>query len=279
MAERKRPRVSSSTQTAEEGLTEVVFSRQEVDDLVSAALKTFGVSMEKLYNDKLEALSERQRNVEDRCEGLEHEIALVRTTRAQDLDGVEARAQLLRSETERLTKKVEECERWVNSVEQHSRRSSLRIRGLQPEQGEDPKLTVLKFVNNVLGLRDAGGQRVQLGRNELDAAHPLPVRQPPPSASQGASAVPRAPGPAPFIVAFHDRATRDLVISARRQLKGKRFSIAEDLTAANQRLLLRVRDCPAVESAWSWQGKVTAVLRGEKRPRRFDLHDRLPSLT
>ena len=135
MAERKRPRVSSSTQTADEGLTEVVFTKQGVNDLVSAAMKIVGENMEQFY-EKMEAMLERQRKVDDICEGLkrhrkvveesncceglEHVVALTRTAMAQDLGTAWRPAHSsysLRSETERLIAKADECERWVHSVE------------------------------------------------------------------------------------------------------------------------------------------------------------------
>ena len=62
--------------------------------------------------------------------------------------------------------------------------------------------------------------------------------------------------------------TRGNVMSASRlspYLKGTRFTIMEDLTALNSKTLSRVSKDPAVATAWTWNGKILAMLKtGEK---------------
>ena len=163
-----------------------------------------------------------------------------------------------------------------NHLEQYSRRSHLRIRGLEVSQGADCKAAVAEFVNSKL--RSGGQPIIPITPADIDAAHPLPVRNPPRNADADATSTTRkASPPRPMlIVRFHQRDTRDRIIRARRSLKGSPFSVQEDLTAQNASLLRRLTGNKKVDTAWSWEGKIYARLSGEAKARRFDINDTLP---
>ena len=155
------------------------------------------------------------------------------------------------------------AERHANQLEQYSRRSHLRIWGLETKQGEDCKTIVASFVRKLKGPSNAP---LPCTEADIDAAHPLPLKNRRRSGAPSSSA-------SCIIVRFFGRDLRDSVIKARRQLKGSKISIQEDLTAKNHLLLNELKKKDYVEGAWSWNGKIMAKLRDEQRPRRFDIYD------
>ncbi|ELT93519.1 hypothetical protein CAPTEDRAFT_194122 [Capitella teleta] len=106
-----------------------------------------------------------------------------------------------------LEHKVKTLEKETNHLEQYSRKSHLRINGMKVVRGEghavDYKQQVSNFVSHTL--RDKGGVPISLNPEDIDAAHPLPSKNP--------NDIPT------IIVRFHAREKRDKVIAARRQLK------------------------------------------------------------
>ncbi|ELU18585.1 hypothetical protein CAPTEDRAFT_186043 [Capitella teleta] len=160
-----------------------------------------------------------------------------------------------------LEHKVKTLEKETNHLEQYSRRSHLRINGMKVVRGEghavDYKQQVSNFVSHTL--RDKGGVPISLNPEDIDAAHPLPSKKP--------NDIPT------IIVRFHAREKRDKVIAARRQLKGKKITINEDLTSKNFKLLKELQKCEKFSSAWSWNGKIYAIKQGGDRAQRFDIHD------
>ena len=70
-----------------------------------------------------------------------------------------------------------------------------------------------------------------------------------------------------MIVKFHERATRDTMIKARRYLKGSDYMIQKDLTRANSEL----SRASNIKNAWSWEGKVFASVTSLKKPQRFNI--------
>ena len=232
--------------------TDVLFTSEEVRDIVERATKAATREFETAYNEKLAKL---------------HSEVSILKTEVLDLKTTVAKLKLHQ-----------------NHLEQYSRRSHLRIYGLQLSKTENCKETVAAFIN--AKLFSSGNSCPTISPNDIDAAHPLPIRSkpsPPPSNSQPATnSASDTPGraskrnpPTPVIVRFHQREIRDAVIRSRRALKGTQWKIQEDLTKENANLLNRLSNAPAVKSAWSWEGKIFASLHGVKKPQRFDILDEL----
>lgn len=157
-----------------------------------------------------------------------------------------------------------------NQLEQYSRRSNIRIRGLEVPEGESSKRVVAAFINDHLKGRD--GKPVEVTENDFDAAHPLPPLKLKAKPNQEKSINSQLEKKIPvLIVKFHDRDTRDAVIKCRRSLKGTNFTIQEDLTRANADLLNRLSNAPGMKNAWSWGGKIFAIASGERKPQRYDI--------
>lgn len=172
-----------------------------------------------------------------------------------------------------------------NRLEQYSRRSNLRILGLEMEEHADCKQIVANFLSEKL--KDRAGNSITVTRDDLDAAHPLPVRATPAlnasttrrhtrSSAAANDAAPAStsttgPPPKPIIVRFHARELRDKIIRSRRSLKSTGLTIQEDLTAANAKLLTKLSNDSAFKCAWTWEGRVFAIPKGSSRAKRFDI--------
>jgi len=75
----------------------------------------------------------------------------------------------------------------------------------------------------------------------------------------GSSHSPLTSRPQPIIVQFANRKTRNTTLALRRQLKGKGFSISEQLTSRRAALLKKSTElvqAGKLESAWSHDGRV-----------------------
>lgn len=245
MADRPTTMDKSSSVRGEQ--EDVLFTSEEVRAIVERATKAATREFENAYNEKLAKL-------QNEVIGLKTEVLDLKTT-------------------------VAKLKIHQNHLEQYSRRSHLRIYGLKLSKTESCKETVAAFINAKL----SGNSCPTISPNDLDAAHPLPIRSkptPPPSDSQpstnSASSASKLNPPTPVvIVRFHQREIRDAVIRSRRALKSTQWKIQEDLTKENANLLNRLSNAPAVKSAWSWEGKIFASLHGVKKPQRFDILDEL----
>ena len=176
-----------------------------------------------------------------------------------------------------LQLKLEKAQAENNRLEQYSRRSHIRIQGLKLSKNEDTKQAVADFLSQKL--TNKHGSPIVITRNDLDAAHPLPIRadatSTPSTSTANALSYTKTP---PVIVRFHERELRDRVIRARRSLKQTGFTIQEDLTAANARLLKQLTlNKKAFSSAWTWGGKVYAIPIGQSKAKRFDIWETIPA--
>ena len=219
----------------------VTISKRELDSLLTRAV-------EKAVADALEAsttlFNSKIQMMDDRCNAQEKRI----------------------SEIEERMKKMEIAN---NHLEQYSRRSHLRIRGLRLTGESNCKTEVASFINS--RLKKASGSPFALSASDLDAAHPLPSRNREEADANGTAQPPTRPPT--LIVRFHSRDVRDEILRSRRQLKASGISIAEDLTGKNARLLTTLTESKDFDAAWSWAGKVYAKPHGSNSVRRFDIFD------
>lgn len=158
-----------------------------------------------------------------------------------------------------LKKKVEQVERrtndgevkalrkQVNELEQYGRRQNMEIRGLQQTDNEN-LLSELNTLAHEL-------QLTELSQADLDGLHRLPKK----------------PGkPAPVLIRFTSRATRDKWFEKRRELQRVKPDIIflDNLTAQNKRLLWMAKTKAREEGfqfAWQKNGKIL-VRRGPGEP-------------
>jgi outer membrane murein-binding lipoprotein Lpp len=133
-------------------------------------------------------------------------------------------------------------------LEQYSRRNSVRIFGIAEktdnlDEGEDTIDKVIQLIDGHLGLAN-------IRREHIDVAHRVgPIVE---------------NNPRPIIVKFISRQHRTEVLGNRKKLKGKKMIIVEDLTQNNQLLWKDTSKHTDVESAWTLDGTVHALLKSKK---------------
>ena len=150
--------------------------------------------------------------------------------------------------TRRIT--VRACTRMKRYVwrmqEQYSRRNCLLLHGV-PEAQVDTDSAVLSVANERLGLnltRDCIGRSHRLGQ----AAQ---------STSNGK--------PRPIIVKLTSYDTRRQIFGAKRQLKGTRLVITENLTKRRSELLQKARSVDGVVATWTIDGRIVCLVGNDRK--------------
>ncbi|ELU00821.1 hypothetical protein CAPTEDRAFT_188929 [Capitella teleta] len=198
--------------------SEVLITRKEINRLVSDALEKATA----LFSEKLAAMDTR--------------------IKAEEFASAELRDQLNKQEqtSADLSERLKKSQVALKRLEQYSRRSYLRIHGLNLDKNASCKKSVNPSNNDADQEETTAKTKTQTN---------------------------------PIIARFHARDVRDDVISARRQLKGRGISIQENLTTANFRLLKSLNTDEHYESAWSWGGKINARHKKGYKAYRFDIFD------
>lgn len=126
-----------------------------------------------------------------------------------------------------------------NNLEQYTRRNNLRILGVPSSKGEDTNNIVMELVEKKLNIK--------LSPEDIDRSHRVGKSE------NNAPAI---------IVKFTRHDIKTQILRARRQLKGTRVIIREDLTKINQNLLKAAKANVKVTNAWSWDGRIYATVNG-----------------
>lgn len=142
---------------------------------------------------------------------------------------------------------IKSLQRKLDQQEQYSRRNCLLFFGFEERSEEDTDDIILQVANEVL--------QVDLSKDDLERTHRNGSRQ-----KHQEKNLPR-----PIIAKFTSYRKRQEVISKRRKLAGKRKSIQEDLTKANQDLLAHVRTSEKVKAAWTRDGRILMTDKNNKK--------------
>jgi len=126
-----------------------------------------------------------------------------------------------------------------NDNEQYSRRNNLRICGIKPDEGENCRITAVKFMKNILRLAD-------INIADVETAHMTAGSQ---QSSLGQRKRPT------MLIRFYSRDKRDYVIKNRKVLKGTHYA----------KTMNRLRNNEDVRTTWSWNGKFFAILSNGKK--------------
>ena len=246
------------------------YTKEEIRPIIRKCVEVALAEFDKQYAEKLAALNDRLSEAEAQNKQLRERLETVEKDKAVEQEKIsnmetaleEVLGQLRAKE---LCQKKHETE--INDLEQYSRRSHLRIKGLFTQHGESYKAAVARLCSTEL--------QVEIKEEDLDAAHPLPqsTRRNNRNGQQKQQEV----QPPVIIARFHRRDQRDAVIRARAVLKQRKIVISEDLTKRNQELLQRLYDSKQYTSSWSWMGKIFAIPRGETRAKKFGIHDIIPA--
>lgn len=191
--------------------------------------------------DELEKFAEK---IEDRYEQIESRIFDVE----QVVEAVEKENRVLKKENESLRESLKKTQSELNDLEQYGRRWNLRVFGVPEQQQED----VLKKVMDV-----SGQVGVDITPNDVEACHRVGAVGGAPASQRGG----RGSRPRAIIVRLKDRGIRDKILANRKDLKGKKITIAEDLTYENSRRSTLAYKHSATMSTWTKNGKVFAKLK------------------
>lgn len=236
--------VAPSTSVSNQAQSHVLFSREDLDDIVSktiiSAMSTLSEEINSRMDLKCQELSERM-DVRD-SETFEME---------KRLDSAEAKILQIQGELKESNVKIKLLENryqsalaYANDNEQYSRKSSLRVYGLPFEANENCTAKVVELFNSALNL--------QLEASDLDSAHRLPARR-------GDNR------PPPIIVKLIRRSHKIEVIKQKatiRQYTDQRVRVTDDVTRLNSKLITRLNEHPDISSAWFYNGKVFAHVEG-----------------
>ena len=155
--------------------------------------------------------------------------------------------------------KLEQCldreKTAIESLEQYTRRNSLRIYGIPESQNENTDKIALNFFKDKLDL--------DLMPTELDRSHRVTPRPRPDNGqSRGSENRPRA-----VIVKFVRYNMRMLVYQAKSKLRGSKIYIKEDLTSSRQEIVgacvNKIKE-KRVKRVWTQDGRVLVLSTNDK---------------
>ena len=144
--------------------------------------------------------------------------------------------------------RVQKLSNSLDAQEQYSRRNCLRLFGCPEREGENTDDVILDIASDLL--------KVNLQKDDIERSHRVGAKR----KKQDGSTIPRG-----IIVKFRSYRKRQEILASRRHLKGKKMILVEDLTARNQELLKHARMHEKIESAWSMDGRIIALLKGKNK--------------
>ena len=144
---------------------------------------------------------------------------------------------------------------WEYAVrnEQYSRKNNLRILGVDEEEGEDLESKFITLIKENLD--------EEVKPEDVEVIHRIGVKNVNRNENQrSAPAKPR-----PVIVRFLSNKTKSRLLVKRRQLKGKKLVILEDMAPDLAKRLKRLKDKSSVKTAWFSNGKIKFKYKDDTR--------------
>lgn len=186
--------------------------------------------------------------IDDLVKGLKaalNDSSIIQLLRQNITDPLQKEIAQLKSIIDDKNVQIQRLEKQVDSLEQYSRRNSLRIHGLPENTTEDVCEVALKLVNDDLGVTPP------ISLSDIDRVHRIGPRQ---STSRH--------GPRPVILKMATYQARARIYSNRAKLRkntNKKVFINEDLTKARSHLLWRSRQSKKEQKlldCWTHDGNV-----------------------
>ena len=243
------PKKSSSE--AISGLT-----RADLDDMIAravhAAVDVLSTELNNYFDKQFEKLNQTQNDLKADNVKLKEKVTEIHA-KMTVLETNLSRQNAIIEDQKNL---INQTLKWTNKNEQYSRRNNLKIYGLERGENENCRLAVSNLITNILG--------IPLKEGDIATAHPLPRRNDRNDGDQNAQE-----RPLPVIVQFSSAARdrRDEALKRRKQLKGSKTVIYEDLTEMNSKLMKSVKNHPEIKNAWSHKGRVMGITKAGKKIR------------
>ena len=131
---------------------------------------------------------------------------------------------------EKLERRIETLESDFDSLEQYSRRNSIRLFGLEEKPGEDAAALAVSFVNKQMKVEPP------ITIDDIDRVHRIGKKVLPNESSPHERPKPRA-----IIIKFATYRARQRVVMQRKLIKDTDYYINEDLTRARSTMLYKAR--------------------------------------
>ena len=231
-----KKRIKSDMAFSSSGEASYDFTKNELEEIIKTAIKTEIADLKKhtaqngnileCVNTSLSELKEENRQLRQLIKEKDILISAMQT------------------KIDTCLKNTRESEIAVNRLEQYSRKSSVRIYGLQTTNN-DYQSAVINLI---------GTLGITISPADIVAVHPLPKKR-----------LNTDTSPPPIIVKFLRETTKMQIMYVRKNLKNRGTTIKEDLTRLNQQLLNRVAKHERVKSAWSWKGMINCLLNDGKK--------------
>lgn len=185
------------------------------------------------------------------CKRLEEKISQnVHDGLKLELESKKRELNEMKDRMDKLEKRLVKDEAEAESLEQYTRRNSLRIYGLPESPNEDTDKAVLQLFKDKL--------KLDLLPSDLDRSHRVTPR-PRDSDSESRSSGDR---PRAMIVKFARYNSRMLVYQAKSKLQGSKIFIKEDLTSTRQRIVSacigKIKE-NRVKRVWTHDGRVLVL--------------------
>lgn len=208
-------------------------------DFLTMTIERVKEEIRDIMNEKIEKLESRMFDIELCNDKLKEENTLLKEKIKQQEDRLDS-----------LEDGLNLCFQEQNDLEQYTRKSSIRITGLQDLNKDEDIEQTIHIVNDFL----KNTVKMNIEKNDINIAHRLgPFKQ-------GQNR--------PVIVRFMSRKHKIEACRARKILKGTKYVIKEDLTQVNQKFLNDLYNTPNVETAWSHEGKIYVKLKESGRIQR-----------
>ena len=146
------------------------------------------------------------------------------------------------ADNEMLRSRLNKLEQRTDTHEQHGRNRNLLLKGIDEERRED---TTAKFVDTVNAHLTTKIQHADIERCHRLGAFKEGKRR-------------------PIIARFRDETKKIAVFKAKKDFKGKGFSLAENLTEMREKLYKKACEAIDYKKVWTWEGRVFAEVEGER---------------
>ena len=171
----------------------------------------------------------------------------------KDFNAKKEEVKTLKDKVLQQEQSINKLESSLNNMEQYSRRSCIRLFGLEEKKGENTDFLVSEVIRTKLGV---SLEPVK----DIDRSHRTGNVQQSSSSTPTGHSSNHKPRPRSIIVKLNSYRKRREIITNRKKLKGSGIVIAEDLTKENQKLLSLARESTKVKSAWTSDGRVIVLI-------------------
>ena len=218
--------------------------------ILDERLNHFAERLEAMMDSKIEDL---ERRLEKKIDEVGDEIAKVKVELGESINHVE----------DTLRQDIDQTWDYAVNNEQYSRKNNIRILGITEEHDENLERKLIEVIKENLD-EDIKPEEIEIihrigrpGRTENNGKN---------SSDQDQRSTPHVHAkPRPVIVKFLSNKSKMRILLKRRQLKGKKIVILEDMASDLAKRLKRVKERRSVENAWFTNGKIKYKQHGDPR--------------